>query len=67
MPNSYSSLHILKILKQHGFSIKSTKGSHVKLKKNSLTVILPHPKKQIPLGTLRSIIRQGHLNLKDFS
>ena len=34
---------------KNGFVKKSQKGSHVKFIKGDLTVIIPHPKKEIPL------------------
>ena len=43
---------VIKILKQSGFRLKSQKGSHKKLVKDDLTVIVPdHGKKDIPKGT----------------
>lgn len=33
----------------------------------SRTVIVPHPKKEIPIGTFRSIVRQSGLTIGDFS
>jgi len=70
MPRLYSSSHIVKILQEKGFVYVSQKGSHVKfrkiLRKNTLTVIVPANKKEIPIGTLSSILRQSKLSRKDF-
>jgi len=69
MPKLYSSNHILKILLKNGFVIISQKGSHIKLRKlgtTVLTVIVPSERKDIPLGTFRSICRQSNLQPKDF-
>lgn len=52
---------ILKLLKSEGFEEVSKKGSHLKLRKGERIVILPHPKKDLPLGTVRSIYRQAGL------
>jgi predicted RNA binding protein YcfA (HicA-like mRNA interferase family) len=42
---------IVKRLIAEGFELVSTKGSHHKFRKDSRTVIIPHPKKDLPLGT----------------
>ena len=69
MPKLYSSLYVLKILMAHGFVFVSQKGSHVKVRKDGnavLTVIVPAGRKEIPMGTMRSILRQSQLALLDF-
>ncbi len=69
MPELYSSRHIQKILERYGFSVVSRKGSHIKLRKvgvQTLTVILPANRKEIPHGTFRSILRQSQLNAEIF-
>jgi len=51
---------VLKILKQSGFELKSQKGSHKKLIKDNIMVIVPdHGSKDIPKGTLKNIERQS--------
>ncbi len=71
MPRLHSSLHIIKILEQNGFVFVSQKGSHAKYRKgehvSTVTVIVPTPRKEIPIGTFRSIIRQSKLNQEDFN
>jgi predicted RNA binding protein YcfA (HicA-like mRNA interferase family) len=69
MPKLYSSFYVLKILEAHGFMFVSQKGSHIKVRKAGnpvLTVIVPANRKEIPLGTLRSILRQSQLSIQDF-
>lgn len=69
MPKLYSSKHIIKILLQKDFIFISQKGSHIKLRKQdnpTLTVIVPDNKKEIPIGTFRSILRQSNLSEEDF-
>ncbi|MDO5644021.1 MAG: type II toxin-antitoxin system HicA family toxin [Paracoccus sp. (in: a-proteobacteria)] len=56
-----NSTKLLKLLKAEGFEEASKKGSHLKLRKGGRTVILPHPKKDLPLGTVRSIYQQAGL------
>lgn len=53
---------LLKLLKAQGFEEISKKGSHLKLRRGHQTVILPHPKKDLPLGTVRAIYRQTGLS-----
>jgi predicted RNA binding protein YcfA (HicA-like mRNA interferase family) len=68
MPRLYSSAHIIKVLELKGFAFVSQKGSHIKLHNRirKLTVIVPANKKEIPLGTMSSILRQSGLNKEDF-
>ncbi len=56
-----NSRKLLKRLKDEGFEEVSKTGSHLKLRKGDRTVILPHPKKDLPQGTVRSIYRQAGL------
>ncbi|HLG02590.1 MAG TPA: type II toxin-antitoxin system HicA family toxin [Bacteroidia bacterium] len=69
MPKLYSSAQIVKALVKHGFDFISQKGSHAKYRKSGnpvLTVIVPMAKKEIPLGTFKSILRQSDLKENDF-
>jgi len=54
-----NSRSILKRLEAEGWSLVSTKGSHHKFRKGGQTVIVPHPKKDLPLGTARSIAKMA--------
>ena len=62
MPKLLSSTQVVKVLRSEGFIFISQRGSHAKFRKDSLTAIVPMAKKEIPHGTLRSIIRQSGLN-----
>ena len=53
-----NSRDIVKRLKAEGFELVSVKGSHRKFRKGAITVIVPHPKKDLPVGTARSIARR---------
>jgi predicted RNA binding protein YcfA (HicA-like mRNA interferase family) len=69
MPKFYSSSEIIKVLQKRGFVYISQKGSHVKIRKTgspTLTVIVPAGRKEIPLGTFKSILRQANLAEDDF-
>jgi predicted RNA binding protein YcfA (HicA-like mRNA interferase family) len=50
---------IVKRLVAEGFDLVSVKGSHHKFRKGDITVIVPHPKKDLPLGTARSIAKMA--------
>ena len=69
MAKLYSSLFIVKILKEHGFEFVSQKGSHGKFRKygeQNLTVIVPMERKEIPIGTFKSILKQSNLTPSNF-
>ena len=52
---------ILRRLQESGFELVSVRGSHHKFvnKVSRRVVILTHPKKDLPLGTVRAIYRQA--------
>ena len=58
-----NSREVLKRLKADGWEVVAQKGSHMQLKhpvkKGRVTV--PHPKRDLPKGTLKSIERQADL------
>ncbi len=54
-----NSRKIIQRLKQEGFVEVSVVGSHHKFAKSGRTVIVPHPKKDLPEGTARAIAKQA--------
>jgi len=58
IPKLLSSKEIIALLLAHGFTKVSQKCSHQKYCKDNRVVIVPSPKKEIPIGTLQSIIKQ---------
>ena len=50
---------IVRRLLSEGFVLVASKGSHHKFAKGGLVVIVPHPKKDLPLGTARSIAKMA--------
>lgn len=46
-------------LRADGFELVSVKGSHHKFRKGSVTVIVPHPKRDLPRGTAASIAKMA--------
>ncbi|MEO5914609.1 MAG: type II toxin-antitoxin system HicA family toxin [Luteolibacter sp.] len=62
MSKRISSDAFLGILTANGFHFVSQRGSHAKYRNDQgSTVIVPHPRKDIPIGTLLSMIRQSGL------
>ena len=53
------SSRIVKRLLSGGYMLVSISGSHHKFRKDRVVVIVPHPKKDLPIGTARSIARQA--------
>jgi predicted RNA binding protein YcfA (HicA-like mRNA interferase family) len=50
---------IIQRLKAEGFELVSVSGSHHRFRKDDRTIIVPHPKKDLPLGTARAIAKQA--------
>lgn len=61
-----NSREILKQLQADGWFTVAQKGSHVQLKHPTKTgrVTLQHPRRDLPLGTVRSIERQAQIQLR---
>lgn len=54
-----NSRQIIKRLKKDGYELVTVRGSHHKYRKGDKIVIVPHPKKDLPLGTARAIAKQA--------
>ncbi len=57
---------MLRLLNAAGWVQVAQKGSHVQLKHPNLLgrVTVPHPKQDVPIGTLRSIEKQSQMKLR---
>jgi predicted RNA binding protein YcfA (HicA-like mRNA interferase family) len=57
---------VIALLEKDGWREVARKGSHVQFKhpEKPGRVTVPHPKRDIPIGTLRSIERQSGLSLR---
>ncbi|MEA1883279.1 MAG: type II toxin-antitoxin system HicA family toxin [Thermotogota bacterium] len=66
---SYSSREIIKILEKDGWFQTRCNGDHhiFRHKVKSGKVIVPHPKKDLKQGTLKSILKQAQITLNDYS
>jgi len=60
------SREIIQILKQNGWYEVAKAGSHTQFRHSQIKgrVTVPHPKKDIPTGTLKSIERQSGIKFK---
>jgi predicted RNA binding protein YcfA (HicA-like mRNA interferase family) len=61
-----NSREVISALQSDGWVQVTQKGSHVQFKHPTKTgrVTVPHPKRDIPLGTLKSIEKQSGLKLR---
>lgn len=57
------SAEIIKILKQDGWICHNIRGSHYQFKhpKKSGKVTVPHPKSDLPVGTVKNIFKQAEI------
>lgn len=70
MPNglrAWTFQTVQKFLKEHGFVHHKVRGSHFHFKKNSkdgnfLVIVAFHGNKNIPVGTMNSIVRQSGID-----
>ena len=60
------SSEVISKLEAEGWRLDRIRGSHHYFKKpdRRMTVCVPHPKKDLPVGTLKNIERQSGLRLK---
>ena len=61
-----NSREIIRLLLKAGWFEVAQKGSHVQFKHGEKQgrVTVPHPKQDVPLGTLRSIEKQAQMKLR---
>ncbi len=58
---------VVHALKRMGFIELRSKGSHLQMKKGNLLVTVPMHSTDINQETLKSILRQAHLNIDELS
>lgn len=58
---------VIRILEQAGFVFVRQKGSHRIYIKDDLGVTVPYHNRDLKKGTLKNIIKQSGLTLKDFA
>lgn len=59
------SKEVVKILQKIGFIIDRQTGTHVILKKDGKTVVVPVHRAIIPIGTLKSIEKQSEIKFRE--
>jgi predicted RNA binding protein YcfA (HicA-like mRNA interferase family) len=61
-----NSREVIRLLQQSGWQQVAQKGSHVQFKHLDKPgrVTVPHPKQNVPIGTLRSIEKQAQMKLR---
>ncbi|MCK5044291.1 type II toxin-antitoxin system HicA family toxin [Candidatus Parcubacteria bacterium] len=66
--SSLTSKKLIKILKYFGFELDHTTGSHFIFynPKNKKRAVAPFHKKDLPKGTLASILREAGIDRKEF-
>lgn len=58
---------VLRALERRGFVVVDQEGSHIKLRRAGRIAIVPdHGAKDMPPGTLRSILKQAGLTVDEF-
>lgn len=57
-----NSAELIKILKQAGWKVARTKGSHHQLVKDGRTITVPHPKKDLGMGLVKAIRKQAGIS-----
>lgn len=50
---------IIKKLRDEEFELVAVRGSHHKFRKGDIVLVVPHPKKDLPIGTAKAIARQA--------
>lgn len=59
MPKEQETREVIKRLRKEGWSELSGKGSHRIFRKDGMTISVPTSKKELPLGTYRSIAKKA--------
>ena len=59
------SKEVLKILQKQGFEIRRQAGTHVILRKENRTVVVPIHREIMPIGTLKSIEKQSGVDFRE--
>ena len=55
------SKEVIQLLEDNGWEHVRTNGSHWMFKKDGNLVVVQHPRKDVPIGTYRSILKQAGL------
>jgi predicted RNA binding protein YcfA (HicA-like mRNA interferase family) len=58
------SSQVIEALRAAGFKLDRIRGSHHVFTRGGATVVVPHPKKDLPMGTVKSIERQSGVKVR---
>ena len=66
---SFSAKEIIKILKQNGFQLDHSTGSHFIFyhRESKTRVVVPYHNKSLPKGTMYSILKQAEIDKDDLT
>ncbi|MBK9072768.1 MAG: type II toxin-antitoxin system HicA family toxin [Myxococcales bacterium] len=53
-----------RLLKRAGFRLDRVRGSHHMFVKESRFVVVPHPRKDMPIGTVKAIEKQAGIKIR---
>lgn len=56
---------VVRILEEQGFVIRRQTGTHLILRKDEKTAVVPIHKAVLPIGTLKSIEKQAGVNFRE--
>lgn len=59
------SKEVLRILQKQGFVVRRQSGTHVILRKENRTVVVPIHSEIMPVGTLKSIEKQSGIDFRE--
>jgi predicted RNA binding protein YcfA (HicA-like mRNA interferase family) len=60
--HTMNSMELIRLLKANGFAVIGVRGSHHKLRNAAnVTVIVPHPKKDLGKGLVAAILKQARI------
>lgn len=64
---SYSSNDIIRLMKEHGWFEVACVGDHHQFKHPTKAgrITIPHPKKDLPIGTVRSILKAAGIDISE--
>ena len=65
---SFSSSEVIRMMKGKGWYEVACVGDHHQFKHPTINgrITIPHPKKDLPVGTVRSILKAAGININDF-
>jgi predicted RNA binding protein YcfA (HicA-like mRNA interferase family) len=66
MIHTMRSSEVIRLLREDGWFVFNIRGSHHQFKHPTKPgkITVPHPRRELPLGTLRSIFRQAGLDME---